>query len=72
MAWSRIGRAGIVFGLVLPWLAGCATVAEQRKLEDRLEVDRASVQVARAGQEVGIHVSQRVREGDSVTKVSGS
>jgi hypothetical protein len=27
------------------------------------------VEVARAGQEVGVHVGQRVREGDEVSKV---
>jgi putative protease len=37
---------------------------------DRIEVDHQPVEVARAGQEVGIHVSQRVREHDEVTKVS--
>jgi putative protease len=36
---------------------------------DRIEIEHAAVEVARAGQEVGIHVSQRVREGDSVMKV---
>jgi putative protease len=34
---------------------------------DRLEVDHQPVQVAIAGQVVGVHVSQRVREGDTVT-----
>jgi len=37
---------------------------------DRLELDHQPVKVARAGQSVGVHVSQRVREGDAVMKVS--
>ena len=37
---------------------------------DRIEVDHQPVAVARAGQSVGVHVTQRVREGDSVWKVS--
>src|SRR5262249_30955168 len=37
---------------------------------DRLEVDHQPVPVARAGQSVGVHVTQRVREGDAVWKVS--
>ena len=31
---------------------------------DRLEVDHQPIQTARPGQVVGVHVSQRVREGD--------
>jgi putative protease len=37
---------------------------------DRLELDHLPVQSGRSGQSVGVHVSQRVREGDAVTKVS--
>jgi putative protease len=37
---------------------------------DRLEVDHKTVQIARPGQSVGVHVTQRVREGDAVWKVS--
>lgn len=37
---------------------------------DRIEIDRQPIEVARAGQVVGIHVSQRVREGDVVRVVS--
>jgi len=36
---------------------------------DRIEMDHRSVQSAGPGQTVGVHVSQRVREGDSVMKV---
>ena len=36
---------------------------------DRLEVDHQPVQVASPGQVVGVHVSQRVREGDTVTSM---
>lgn len=37
---------------------------------DRIEVDHAAVNQAGVGQEVGVHVGQRVREGDEVTKVA--
>ena len=37
---------------------------------DHMEVDHAPVQSARAGQVIGLQVSQRVRENDSVTKVA--
>ena len=37
---------------------------------DRIEVDHRPVEVAHAGETVGIHVSQRVREGDTVSIVS--
>jgi putative protease len=37
---------------------------------DRMELDHQPVTTARAGQQVGIHVSQRVREGDEVFLVS--
>jgi putative protease len=37
---------------------------------DRIEVDHRPVEVAHAGETVGIHVSQRVREGDIVSIVS--
>ena len=37
---------------------------------DRIEVDHRAVEVARPGQSVGVHVTQRVREGDAVWKVS--
>jgi putative protease len=37
---------------------------------DRIEVDHQSVQTAGAGRAVGVHVSQRVREGDAVDKVT--
>ncbi len=37
---------------------------------DRLELEHAPVDSAGAGHEVGVHVSQRVREGDSVYKVT--
>jgi putative protease len=37
---------------------------------DHMEIDHTSVPSARAGQVVGLQVSQRVREGDSVTKVA--
>ncbi len=33
---------------------------------DRLEVDHQPVQIASPGQVVGVHVSQRVREGDTL------
>ena len=36
----------------------------------RIEVDHESVSSASAGQAVGVHVSQRVREGDTVSKVT--
>ncbi|MGI9592342.1 MAG: EF-Tu/IF-2/RF-3 family GTPase, partial [Myxococcota bacterium] len=39
---------------------------------DRIELDHVEVQSARAGQSVGVHVFQRVREGDVVSKVSGT
>jgi putative protease len=37
---------------------------------DRIELDHQPVESARAGQEVGVHVSQRVREHDEVFLVS--
>jgi putative protease len=37
---------------------------------DRIEVDHAPVPVARAGQVVGVHVSQRVREHDEVFRLA--
>jgi translation elongation factor EF-1alpha len=37
---------------------------------ERIEVDHAPVEVARPGQAVGLHVAQRVREGDEVLRVS--
>jgi putative protease len=37
---------------------------------DRIEVDHKPVTAARTGESVGIHVTQRVREGDAVWKVS--
>ena len=37
---------------------------------ERIEVDHASVPSARAGQVIGLQVSQRVREGDAVMKVA--
>ena len=36
---------------------------------DRLEVDHQPIEVARAGQAVGVHVSRRVREGDVVMRI---
>jgi putative protease len=36
---------------------------------DRIEIEHQAVEVARAGQSVGVHVTQRVREGDGVWKV---
>lgn len=39
---------------------------------DRLELDHQQVQSARAGQSVGVHVFQRVREGDAVNVVAPS
>jgi len=38
---------------------------------DRIERDHAEVEMAWIGQQVGIEVSQRVREGDEVIRVSG-
>ena len=38
---------------------------------DRIERDHAEVEMAWVGQQVGIAVSQRVREGDEVVRVSG-
>ena len=37
---------------------------------DRIEVEHQAVPVARPGESVGVHVTQRVREGDAVWKVS--
>ena len=37
---------------------------------DRLEVDRQTVDSAGVGKSVGVHVFQRVREGDAVSVVS--
>ena len=37
---------------------------------ERIEVDHASVPSARAGDVIGLQVSQRVREGDTVMKVA--
>lgn len=37
---------------------------------DRLERDHAPVERARAGEEVAVHVSQRVREGDEVFRLN--
>ena len=37
---------------------------------DRIEIDHQPVDVARVGQVVGVHVAQRVREGDGVSVVS--
>ena len=37
---------------------------------DHLEIDHASVKVASPGQQAGIQVAQRVREGDKVLRVS--
>ena len=37
---------------------------------ERIEIEHRSVEVAYTGQEVGIQVSQQVREGDQVTRVS--
>ncbi len=39
---------------------------------DRIEFDHQPIEVARIGQEVGVHVSERVREHDDVIKVSVS
>lgn len=36
---------------------------------DRLELDKRPIEVAFAGQVVGIHVRERVREGDHVIKL---
>jgi translation elongation factor EF-1alpha len=36
---------------------------------DRIELDHESIETARPGQVVGLHVSQRVREGDEVTRL---
>jgi len=37
---------------------------------DRIEIDHAEVEIARPGQQAGIQVAQRVREGDKVLRVS--
>jgi putative protease len=37
---------------------------------EHIELDHQTVEAARAGQTVGIQVSQRVREGDAVIRVS--
>ena len=37
---------------------------------DRIEIDHQAVESAAAGQEAGIQVAQRVREGDKVLRVS--
>ena len=36
---------------------------------DRIEIDRQPIETASPGQSVGVHVTQRVREGDTVTRV---
>ena len=38
---------------------------------ERMERDHAEVETAWVGQQVGVEVSQRVREGDEVIRVSG-
>ncbi len=38
---------------------------------DRLQVDHADVREARAGDDVAVHVAERVREHDEVRKVEG-
>ncbi|HXV36337.1 MAG TPA: hypothetical protein VEC18_04270, partial [Myxococcota bacterium] len=37
---------------------------------DRLEYDHKPIEVAKPGQQVGVHVSQRVREGDIVKLIA--
>jgi hypothetical protein len=37
---------------------------------DRLEFDHALIEVAKPGQQVGVHVSHRVREGDTVKRIA--
>jgi len=37
---------------------------------DRIELEHAQVQVARAGDHIGLHVHQRVREGDVVFRLA--
>ncbi|MBW2493998.1 MAG: hypothetical protein JRE43_04540, partial [Deltaproteobacteria bacterium] len=37
---------------------------------DRLEIDHQPVDVAKPGQQVGVHVSHRVREGDHVKRIA--
>jgi putative protease len=37
---------------------------------DRLEFDHQPIEVAKPGQQVGVHVSHRVREGDSVKRIA--
>jgi putative protease len=59
----RIERGEIKVGDTLH-VRGHTTDFYQRV--DRMELDRQPVQSARAGQEVGIHMSQRVRDHDEV------
>jgi putative protease len=40
-----------------------------RQRVDRIELDHQPIEVARAGQIVGVHVSERVREHDQVHKL---
>jgi putative protease len=42
-----------------------------RQRIERLELEHRPVEVARVGQQVGVHVSQRVREHDDVLKLQG-
>jgi translation elongation factor EF-1alpha len=37
---------------------------------DRLEFDHQPIEVAKPGQQVGVHVSHRVREGDVVKRIA--
>ncbi|MCH7644449.1 MAG: hypothetical protein IH974_06385 [Myxococcales bacterium] len=37
---------------------------------DRLELDRQPIKVAKPGQQVGVHVSHRVRKGDIVKRIA--
>jgi translation elongation factor EF-1alpha len=37
---------------------------------DRLELDHQPIEVAKPGQQVGVHVSHRVREGDVVKRIA--
>ena len=49
-------------------IQGATTNIEQ--VLDSMQIDRNPVQVAKAGQEIGIKVSDRVRPGDIVYKIT--
>ena len=46
-----------------------AAVGDFYQTLDRLEFDHQPIEVGKPGQQVGVHVSHRVREGDVVKRI---